>query len=85
MERVVLTARVVREGDNYIAQIEGLDLEGSGDSVQQAQDNLISSMRAWIEMQDAASSLEEALVEAGFPGADEDTEIQLEFLDNGFP
>ncbi len=85
MERVVLTARVVREGDNYIAQIEGLDLEGSGDSVQQAQDNLISSMRAWIEMQDAASCLEEALAEAGFPGADEDTEIQLEFLDNGSP
>ena len=38
-------------------------------------------MRNWIEMQDARSLLEEALAEAGFPGVEEDTELQLEFVE----
>ena len=79
MERLVLTARVVREEGRYVARVAGLALEGVGETVQRAQDELIGSLRAWVETQEAASRLERALAEAGFPGVEEDTELQLEF------
>ena len=79
MERLVLTARVVWEEGRYVARVDGLGLEGEGESIRRAQDDLIGSLRAWVETQEAASRLERSLAEAGFPGVDEDTELQLEF------
>ena len=79
MERVVLTARVTWEDGKYIARIEPLGLEAAGESVRKAQDELIHGMQTWIEMQDTIGGLEKALAEAGFPGVDENTELQLEF------
>ena len=81
MDQVLLTARVAPENGGFIAKLEQLSLEGLGDSVQAAQDELILGLRAWIETQDGQDSLEKALAEAGFLGVEEETEVQLEFLD----
>ena len=81
MERLVLTARVVWEEGKYVARVDGLSLGGEGDSVERAQDELINNFRAWVEFQETSSRLEQSLAEAGFPGVDEDTELQLEFVE----
>ena len=76
-----MTARVVWQADRHIATVDSLPLEGVGDSVEQAQDQLIHAMRAWIEARDGTDSLEQALADAGFPGVEEETELQLEFVE----
>ena len=81
MEELVLTARVVREEGKYVARVDGLSLEGAGDSAEEAQDELINIFRAWVELHETTSKLEQALAEAGFPGVDENTELQLEFVE----
>ena len=81
MEQVLLTARVANEDGGFVARVEQLPLEGSGDSVQAAQDELILVLRAWIEAQDGQDNLGQALAQAGFPGVEEETEVQLEFID----
>jgi hypothetical protein len=81
LERLVLVARVVLEDGKYIARVDGLPLEGSGESVLGAQDALIHTMRAWIETCDGANRLEGELAKAGFPGVEEETELQLEFVE----
>lgn len=79
MDQMVLTAQVALEDSRYVARIEQLALEGSGESVQEAQDQLIKAMRSWIEIHDGRDDLEQALAQAGFPGVEEDTELHLEF------
>ena len=81
VDLLVLTARVVWQADRHIATVDSLPLEGVGDSVKQAQDQLINVMRAWIEAHDGTDSLEQALADAGFPGVEEETELQLEFVE----
>ena len=81
MDELVLTARVACDDGRYVAKVDQLPLEGEGDSVQKAQDVLIQVMRSWIETNDGAEILEQVLAEAGFPGVKEDTELQLEFLE----
>ena len=81
MEPTVLTARVVWQDGRYLAALEALGLEGEGETVEAAQTELINQMRNWIEIQDARSLLEETLAQAGFPGVEEDTELQLEFVE----
>ena len=81
VDLLVLTARVVWQADRHIARVDSLPLEGVGDSVKQAQDQLINVMRAWIEAHDGTDSLEQALADAGFPGVEEETELQLEFVE----
>ena len=81
MERLVLTARVAQGVSGYVATVEQLPLEGLGASVQEAQDQLIQVIRAWIETHDGQDTLAETLARAGFPGVEEDTELQLEFTE----
>ena len=38
-------------------------------------------MRAWIESHDGTDTLSVVLADAGYPGVDEDTELQLEFVE----
>ena len=38
-------------------------------------------MRAWIELHDGTDNLGDAMADAGFPGVNEETELQLEFVD----
>ncbi len=82
MERAILTARVDWEDGVYLASIESLGLSAEGETVEAAQDELINVMRNWIEIQDARSLLEETLAQAGIPGVEEGTELQLEFLEH---
>ena len=41
MESVMLTARVIWESDHFLAKVDQLPLEGVGESVEEAQDQLI--------------------------------------------
>ena len=79
METVLLTAKVDQIDDRYVARIDDLDLEGTGESLEVAQDELIQIVRAWIEAHDGTDTLGNVLTEAGYPGVDEETELQLEF------
>ena len=81
MIAVTLTARVVWDDNKYLARVDGLPLEGEGDTVAHAQDELINAVRAWIEAQDSAGLLETSLSQAGFEGVAEETEVQLAFVD----
>ena len=81
MTATILTARVQWDDGRYVARLEALELEAAGLTAAQAQDGLINLMRSWIEIQDGKSALEETLAQAGFPGVEEDTELQLEFVE----
>lgn len=80
MEQLLLTARVTCEDGSFVARLGPLSLEVLGSSEREAQDELIEVMRSWIETHDGLDDLEEILSRAGFPGVDEDTELQLEFV-----
>ena len=81
METLLLTSQVVWEDEQYVARILGLEIQGVGGSLEAAQDQLIQSMRIWIESQESGSKLEQSLTEAGYPGVEETTELQLEFVE----
>ena len=80
MEQLLLTARVTSKDGSFVARLEPLSLEVSGSSEREAQDELIQVMRSWIETHDGLDDLGEILAKAGFPGVEDDTELQLEFL-----
>ncbi len=73
---VELTARVAAAGNRFIAAVDGLELEGSGRTPDAARDALVQTMRGWLERQDTAGKLADAL---GVDHLDEDTEIVLQF------
>ena len=79
MGTVVLKADVNQIEDRYVARIDDLDLEADGESLEEAQDELIQVTRAWIESHDGTDTLSEVLADAGHPGVDEETELHLEF------
>ncbi|KAA1276307.1 MAG: hypothetical protein VX895_05225 [Chloroflexota bacterium] len=79
MGTVVLKANVNQIEDRYVARIDDLDLEADGESLEEAQDELIQVTRAWIESHDGTDTLSEVLADAGHPGVDEETELHLEF------
>lgn len=81
METVVLTAMVEEVEDRYVARIDNLNLEGVGESLELAQDELIQVVRGWIESHDGTDTLSDALADAGYVGVDEKTELQLEFAE----
>ena len=81
METVVLTAKIDREDARFVVRIDNLDLEGEGESLEAAQDDLIQTMRAWIESHDGTDTLGDVLADAGYLGVDEETELQLEFVE----
>ena len=79
MGTVALKANVNQIEDRYVARIDDLDLEADGESLEEAQDELIQVTRAWIESHDGTDTLSEVLADAGHPGVDEETELHLEF------
>ena len=81
MDTVVLEAKVVETDGRYVARIDDLNLECEGESLETAQDEMIQVMRAWIELHDGTDNLGDAMADAGFPGVNEETELQLEFVD----
>ena len=85
METVFLTAKVEEIENGYVARVDDLDLEATGESWDIAQDELIQVVRGWIESHDGTDTLSEVLADAGYPGVDEETELQLEFMDAASP
>ena len=81
MDNVLLTAKVDLLEDKYVARIDDLGLVGEGETLETAQDDLIQVMRAWIESHDGTDTLSKVLEDAGYPGVEEETELQLEFLE----
>jgi hypothetical protein len=81
MENLLLTAKVDQIEDRFVARVDDLRLVGEGESIEAAQDDLIQVMRAWIESHDGTDTLSVVLADAGYPGVDEDTELQLEFVE----
>ena len=81
METVFLTAKIDREEARYGVRVDDLGLEGEGESLEAAQDDLIQIMRAWIESHDGTDTLSGVLADAGYPGVDGETELQLEFVE----
>ena len=81
METVVLTAMVEEVEDRYVARIDNLNLEGVGESLELAQDELIQVVRGWIESHVGTDTLSDVLIDAGYAGVDEETELQLEFAE----
>ncbi len=73
---VQLTAHVARDGHRFIATVDGLDLEGKGNTPDAAQESLVQTMRSWLERLDTTGKLGDAL---GVDGLSEDTEIVLHF------
>ena len=81
MDTLVLTAKIDREEARYVVRIEDLGLEGEGESLEAAQDALIQTMRAWIEAHEGTDTLGGVLAAAGYLGIDDETELQLEFVE----
>ncbi len=74
---VQLKARVSPDGANFIATVDGLDLEGRGNTPAAAGNALVQAMRGWLERLDTTGKLGEAL---GLDCLDEQTEIVLEII-----
>ena len=80
-EQVTLLARVTEKDNGFVATVEGLTLTGDGDTVEEAQDDLVAKFMSWVQACDGQESLESALSEAGYSNVDEDTELQLQFVE----
>jgi ABC-type thiamine transport system substrate-binding protein len=63
----------------FEAVVEVLEISGSGESAEKAQDELIERFINWIQEREGQGDLEERLARAGYPGVDESTELVLEF------
>ena len=81
MDSVLLIARVTYDDGSYLAKVDQLPLEGSGESADEAKDELIEVVRSWIQDHDGTVGLSRIFEDAGFEGVDEETEVQLEFVD----
>ena len=74
-------AKVDQIEDKYVARIDDVGLVGEGETLEAAQDELIQVTRAWIESHDGTDTLSGVLADAGYPGVDEETELQVEFIE----
>ncbi len=81
METVLLTAQINTENDRYVVRLDDLGLVSEGETLEAAQEELIQIVRAWIESHDGTDTLSSVLADAGYPGVDEETELQLEFAE----
>jgi predicted RNase H-like HicB family nuclease len=81
VESLTLTARIALEDGVYLAKVDQVPIEATGASIEEAKDELVEAVRSWIQTQDRTDALETTLSGAGFSGVDEDTEVQLEFVE----
>ena len=77
---VELIARVILDGGRFVAMVDSLALEGMGNTRVAAENALVQVVRGWLERQDTAGRLADAL---GIDDLDEETEIVLQFINNG--
>lgn len=81
MGKVTLPARVVQEEKDYLATVDNLNLTGKGPTVRDAQDDLVDKFMSWVQTCDGQGTLEATLSEAGYVGVEEDTELELQFVE----
>ncbi len=81
MDSVTLTARVTLDDGVYVARVDQLPIEATGGSPEEAKEELTEAFMSWLQSQDIGEVLEVTLGNAGFPGVDEETEVQLEFVE----
>lgn len=81
MEKITLLARVVQEEDGFLATIDNLSPKGRGATDQEAQDELVEKFRSWLQSCEGQGNLETVLSQAGYAGVDENTELELEFVE----
>ena len=81
MEKLTLAARVVQKEDDYLATVDNINLTGKGTTLKEAQDDLVAKFMSWVQTWDGQGALEAKLLEAGYPGANEDTELELQFVE----
>ena len=73
---VELVARVVSDGNQFVATVDGLELQSAGRTREAAENGLVQTMRGWLERQDTIGRLGQAL---GIEYLNEETEIVLRF------
>ena len=78
---VTLTARVTLDNQVYVARVDQLPIEATGASADEAREELTEVVISWIQAQDVGDALAAALSGAGFSGVNEETEVQLEFVE----
>lgn len=76
---VELIARVVPSGGQFLATVDGLELQSSGRTREAAENGLVQAMRGWLERQDTGGRLGQSL---GLEHLTEETEIVLRFVDD---
>ena len=77
MDSVQLIARVISDGDRFVAAVDGIGLEARGATPEAAQDSLVQTMRGWLERLDSSGKLGATL---GLEELDEESEIVLTFV-----
>ena len=75
---VELIARVVPNAGQFLATVDGLELQSSGRTREAAENGLVQTMRGWLERQDTGGRLGQSL---GLEHLTEETEIVLRFVD----
>ncbi len=78
---MTLSARVVQVEDGYLAAIDNLSIIGRGATAKDTQDDLVEKFMAWVQTYDGQGTLEKMLSEAGYAGVEEDTELELQFVE----
>ena len=81
VERLTLRAKVEQDEARFVARIDGIGVQGEGESADVAREELVQAMLNWISDKDCSDSMSLALTEAGFPGIDDETELELEFAE----
>ena len=81
MDALTLSGRVEQKDGTFEATVSNLPISGSGDTVEEAQQDLVDRMIGWIQVHEGKENLEEKLAEAGYAGVDEETELVLEFVE----
>ncbi len=79
MKSVSISGDMLYHDGIFEAVVEVLEISGSGESAEKAQDELIERFINWIQEREGQGDLEERLARAGYPGVDESTELVLEF------
>ena len=79
MKTISFSGSVLYRDGVFEAIVDALELSGSGESLEEAQDDLIERFINWIQEREGQGDLEERLARAGYPGVDEGTELVLEF------
>jgi len=78
---LVLRGTIINQGTSFLATVDNLPLMSYGDTVEEAENRLVSQFRTWAESCEEKGLLEKTLSGAGYDEIDDETEIYLVFTD----